>query len=354
MGIWAEALALIGEITDRVDLLYEASNKISQTIDAEEEEDPYLWYSHGMCLNAFGRYYKDNDYFYQAIEKFQYGLSLDRTCHRLWHMIAQTYSYVGKEEDDIDAFEKAVRFSAKALGSQFNSFYLFNHAFALANLGEMKDHQALLEQAASHYEHLLNIQKNALYIHPEWLFHYATTLDLLGDYHEEESYYLKSIEILSQVLMVDPDFSHIHHRLSLAFSHLGELKGEVEYFHRAIHHSRVAVKNEEENDQAIVDWGVTLINLAQHLHFSEEIDPLYNEAEHKLTQAAKLGNQQAYYHLGCLYSLLGQYEKAMHFIDKSHQSKTLPSVEEMLDDEWLEGLRMTSYFQEFLSYLERK
>lgn len=354
MGIWAEALALLGEMTDNVALLYEAQHKITRAVEDVEEEDPLLWYSFGMCMNAFGRYFKDNDYFYQAIEKFQYGLSLDRTCHRLWHVIAKTYAHVGKEEDDQDAFEKAVRFSAKALAGQFNSSYIFSYAFALSNLGEMKEDKELLERAATYYEHLFNLQKNALYTHPEWLFHYATTLDILGDYHDEESYYLKSIEILSQVLMVDPDFPHIHHRLSLAHSHLGELKGETEYFYRAIHHSRIAVKNDEENDQIIVDWGVTLINLAQHLHLSEEIETLYFEAEHKLIQAARLGNQQAFYHLGCLYSLLGQYEKAIFFINKCHQVNALPNLEEILEDEWLDGLRDTEYFHQFLSYLERK
>ncbi len=154
---------------------------------------------------------------------------------------------------------------------------------------------------------------------------------------------------LSHVLMVDPDFPKIHHRLALAFSHLGELGNELEHFYRALHHFRLATKHEEENDQIILDWGVTLINITQNLHDAQETPLFYQEAEHKLTAAAKLGNEQAYYHLGCLYSLLEQYERSMHFIEKSHACKSLPPIDEVLDDEWLDGLRATSLFQNFLS-----
>lgn len=354
IAIWAEALAMVGELTDRVDLIYEAENKISEAIELSEEDDPDIWYSYGMCLNSFARYFGDIDYFYQAIEKFQYGLSIDRTCHRHWYAVAKAYVSVGEEEDDIDSYEKAVRFYAKALGLHSCSFYIFDYAFALSRLGEMKEDQKILELAVSQFEQALHIQKNALYFHPDWLFHYAEALDILGDFYEYEAYYLKSIEILSHVLMVDPDFPTIHHRLALAFSHLGELMNNLEYFYRAVHHFRLAAKHEEDNDQMILDFGVTLINLAQHLHDPEETDALYLEADHKLMQAAKLGNQQAFYHLGCLNSILGHYDRAMHFLEKSYATKTLPAIDELLDDEWLDGLRNTSPFQEFLSHLKKR
>lgn len=354
LAIWAEALAMVGELTDRVDLIYEAQNKISEAVDRTEEDNPDIWYSYGMCLNSFARYFCDTDYFYQAIEKFQYGLSIDRTRHNHWHAIGKAYAAVGEAEEDIDAFEKAVRFFAKALDLNGNTLYTFDYAFALSRLGEMKEDQKMLELAVAKFEHALSIQKNAIYLHPEWLFHYAAALDTLGDFYEDEAYYLKSIEVLSHVLMIDPDFPKIHYRLALALSHLGELMSDLDHFYRSIHHFRLASKYEEENDQIILDFGVTLINLAQNLQDSQEIEALYLDADHKLTQAAKLGNQQAFYHLGCLNSILGHYDRSMHFIEKAHTCKTLPSIEELLEDDWLEGLRSTSLFQEFLSQLEKR
>jgi tetratricopeptide (TPR) repeat protein len=351
LAIWAEALALMGELTDRIDLLYEGQNKITEALDISNEEDPDIWHSYGNCLFSWGVYFEDLDYYYQAIEKFQEGISLDRTRHQDWYAIAKTYAAVGDADDDIDAFEKAVRFYAKAVDLKPRSSYYFEYALALSSLGEMKRDQTVLRQAQAFFEYTLQVQKNALYIHPEWLYHYAVTLDLLGDCNVDENMYQKALEMLSQVLMIDPDFPLIHYRIGLVYSHLGEAIGESDYFHRAIHHYRLALKHEEEYDFAILEWGTTLINIGQHTFDKDVADQCHREAEHKLIQAARLGNQQAFYQLGCLYSLLTQYDKSLYYIQKSHEVKSLPLLEDLMEDDWLEGLRLTAPFQEFLSHL---
>lgn len=353
MATWAEALALIGELTERLDFIYEAQNKISEAVDLSEEDDPEIWHSYGMCLNSFGRYFGDIDYYFQAIEKFQFALSTDRTSYKNWYAIAKTYAIISDAESDIDSCEKSVRFFSKAIDLRPSTFYILDYALALSKLGDMKQDEKCLTSSVAEFERVLSIQKNAIYLHPDWLFHYASALDMLGDFHEDEAYYLRSIEIFSHVLMIDPDFPEIHHRLALAFFHLGELMSELDHFFRSVHHFRMASKQEEENDQIILDWGVTLISLAHHVHDTQEAEQLYRDAEHKLTHAAKLGNQQAFYHLGCLNSILGQYERAMAFMEKSHASKALPPLEEIMEDEWLDGLRATSFFQEFISHIEK-
>ncbi|MGE5195741.1 MAG: hypothetical protein ACM3JI_00225, partial [Anaerolineae bacterium] len=211
-----------------------------------------------------------------------------------------------------------------------------------------------LEQALCEFERSLSIQKNATYVHPEWLFQYACALDMMGNFYDEDSYYLRAIEIFSHVLTVDPEFSEVHHRLALAFSHLGELQGEMENFYRSLHHYRLAAKHDDENDQLILDWALTLINAAQQAEEASEADQCYREAEAKLTQAALLGHPAAYYHLGCLYCLLKQQENALHFLEKAALFDCLPSIEEILEDEWLEDLKATADFNEFLARLEKK
>ncbi len=353
LGIWAEALAVLGEISERIDLLYEAENKISDAIQLGSEL-PEVWYSYGICMHAMGTYFNDSDFYFQAIEKFQEGLSIDRTRHRLWHALALTYSQIGKNDEDTESLEMAHRFFSKAVNLHQSSFYLFDYAFALSKLGELTHEQKWLEQSVSYFERALNTQKNAIYIHPEWLFHYACTLDALGDFYEEEAVYTKAIEIFSHVLTIDPDFPGVHHHIALTFSHLGEFTGEIEPFYRSIHHYRLSSKHEEENDKVLLDFGLTLISLSQYTADPAEADQLYREAEHKLVQTAKLGNVQAYYHLGCLYSLLGQYDKALRFIEKSDEFESLPPMDELLQDDWLEGLRNTADFREFLYNLEKR
>jgi hypothetical protein len=74
----------------------------------------------------------------------------------------------------------------------------------------------------------------------------------------------------------------------------------------------------------------------------------------KLLTAAKLGNEQALYPLACLHSILGHYETSLMLLEKARVAKSLPPLEELLDDEWLDGLRHTPEFQEFLSILAPK
>lgn len=352
-AIWGEALALLGNYTERLDLIYDAQNKIATALEMDEN-NPEVWYSDGICMQALGHYFNDSDYYYQAIERFQEGLSIDRTCHRHWHAIGWTYSLLGELEDEPENLELSLRFFQKAIDIHSSTYYLFDYAAALSKLGEITHQQSWLEQASEQFERLLNVQKNAIYLHPDWLFQYACTLDALGDFHEEESYYQRAIEILSHVLIIDPDFHLVHHRLGLTLSHLGELTDESDYFYRAIHHYRLSMKNDEENDAILIDWGVALINIATYSHDSSDSDQFFRSAETKIQAAMGLGNLQAYYHLACLYSLQNQCEQGMHCLTKARSYDALPPLDELLQDQWLDNLRSTGEFQEFLTKLEKK
>lgn len=351
--IWAEALALLGQFTERIDLLYEAENKIVEALDLCED-NPETWYSYGMCLCCFGQYFQDSDYYFQAIEKFQEGLSIDRTSLKLWHALGRTYVIAGSMSFETDCVEQSLKFFHKALHLGTSSTLHVDFAQALAKLGEMTHEKEYFEQAIYHFETGLSLQKNVLYSHPDWLFAYASTLDDLGDFYDEEIYYLKAIELFTHVLMVDPELPYAHHKLAQALCHLGELSGVLDPFYRAIHHLRLALKHEEDNDFVILDWGIALINISQYTPIITECDQFLQEAEQKIIQAAKLGNLQAYYQLSCLYSLMRKYDKAMVFLCKADQAKVLPPLDELLDDEWLEALRCTSDFREFLFHLENK
>ncbi|NGX40069.1 MAG: Photosystem I assembly protein Ycf3 [Chlamydiae bacterium] len=345
---WGEALAMLGKATERLDLIYEAENKVTEAIQLCEEH-PDAWYSLGVCFSALGSYFHDQDHFYQAIEKFQIGLSIDRTYDHIWHEIAKTYVEIGTLEGEIFPIMQSIKFFKKALLLAPSSTRHVDYAMALAKLGEMSHEKPYLDEAIDHFEVALSLQRNAMYLHPDWYFSYASTLDLLGDFYEEEKYYTRAIEIFSHVLMVDPDFPQIHHRLAQAFCHLGELMGEVDSFYRAIHHLRFALKRDEDNDHIILDWGIAMVNISQHTIVSTDVEPLMLEAEQKMTKAAKLGNLHAYYYLSCLNSLMKKNDHAMHFLIKAEHYNALPPLEELLSDEWLEDLRSTSEFFSFLA-----
>jgi tetratricopeptide (TPR) repeat protein len=135
---------------------------------------------------------------------------------------------------------------------------------------------------------------------------------------------------------------------------LGHHTSESEFYKRAISFYRLALRQDEENDQIWLDWGLCLIHLAHHTLDVDFMNQLYGDAEQKISRAGQLGNGSAYYCLACLYSILGRTNEAMEFIGKSLTARALPPIDEMLDDEWLDNLRDTDSFAQFLNALEAK
>ncbi|MES2200151.1 MAG: hypothetical protein V4489_08300 [Chlamydiota bacterium] len=354
LATWGEALALTGELTENIELIHSGQAKLDEALDIDSSV-PSTWRAFGESFNSLGKYFDDQDYYYQAIEKFQTGLSIDRTEHELWMATGNTYLLIGKMLEDTVTLKKALYFMEKATDLQPHiSHYHFTKAHCLSKLGEISREETYLEASINTFEKALSLQKNAIYLHPNWLFEYAKALDLYADFFDEEQHYHKAIEIFLHVLMINPEFSKIHHHLGLTYSHLAELSGEIQNFYRALHFFRLAAKREEDNDQILVDLAVTFINIAQHTGDTAEIVSCYQEAESKLFLAVQAGSLQAYYQLACLYSLLNDAEKSIIFLAKTNSFSALPSIEDILEDEWLDHVRRSDSFKEFLLSLEKK
>ena len=348
LTVCVEALSFLGAHFDRLDLIQEGQNKVTEAIK-KMGVTPEILFSFGNTLFAFGKYFHDLDYFYQAIEKYQEGLSIDRTCHKLWFSLGHTYALVGKIENDSTLLERANKFFIRAINLQTDSNYYYAYGCSLANLGEITQDKNTLELSLIQFKQAFDLQKNAVYLHPEWLFQYALALDLAGDLFDDEKQYIKAIEILKRVLLLDPDFPDVHYKIALAYFHLGELTEESEVYKRGLSHFKIAYQENEENEQLLLDWALTLIHLGEITPSEEERLSLWQEAEYKLIQAVKLGETESYYHLACLYSLMRYYEKAMHFLEKGEQLDALPPLDELLEDSWLENLRQTELFRSFIS-----
>ncbi|NGX56031.1 MAG: hypothetical protein K1060chlam5_00265 [Candidatus Anoxychlamydiales bacterium] len=352
IGQWSESLALLGASTNRLDLILDAESKIVSATDQNPQESS-LWHAYGICMVALGIYYNDIDYDYFAIEKFQNGLSVDRTDAELWYETANAHAKIGRDQEHSDMLERAVKFYQKAIDLKpACPILLFDYAKALTHLGEITSNEKTLKEAIVKYETALALQKNAILQHPDWLFYFGVALDLLGDLTEKESYYKKAIEIFNSVLLVEPDFPKIHYRLSLCFSHLLETETKLEYLQRANTSFNLAIKQDPEDDEVWLEWGLMLISFAnENLSFSEKNDYLLN-AEQKISKSGSLGNPHAYYHLACLYSLTNRFDEAMELLNKANKLDVLPPIDEILEDEWLENLRSQEMFTEFLYNLE--
>jgi len=349
--IWAQALAFLGMHTEKLELLHQAQSKLDALFESFDPT-PNMYYAYGMSMMAFAAYFHDIDYHYQAIERFQEGLSLNRSHHGLWFGMGKANIAAGLLDADEKNFERGCRFFERALNLKITSSYHYEYGFCLLNYAQLMHDEKAAATAVQEFEKAISMQKNVAYQHPNWLFHYAISLDFLADFQENDALYAKSLDLLNHILMSKPDFPNIHAQLALTFSHYAELVSEPEIFDRAFHHYRIAHLNDKENDQIILDWGVTLMNLADLLENHVDSDQHLREAEYKFIQAARLGNAHAYYSLACLYALMGNADRSFYFLEKAYHFDALPPLEELLEDEWLETIRESSAFHHLIEKIE--
>ncbi len=358
---WAEALALLGAYSNRLELILEAEKKIKEVlekkINAEEFE---LYFAYGICLNAFAHYYEDANYHEKAILQIKKGLKLSPLSAELWHELANTELKIGLEYEDNDIFKKAVKHFTKALDLKpLCPNLTYDFGCLLLEIGEREENQQALEEAKRYLENTLKNQKDALLNYPQWLFTYGRILDLLGDcYDEENSYYKKALNAFQNVLLINPDYPKVHFHIGLCLSHLGEFSYEKSYYEQAISFYKLALKQNEEDDNSYLEWGLALINLGQMI-LDKTCDKnkaigYFQEAEQKILKAGALGNQQAYYHLGCLYALLNRAQEALSLLAKAHQNEVLPPLEELMEDDWLDNLKHLSSFKDFIQIVEKE
>lgn len=349
-AVWVEALATLGILTEKLEPIYEALGKIEPLI--EKVENTETFFAYGMCFHAMGAYYKDLDYYYQALEQFQEGLSINRNKHRLWYAMALSSFAAAELDHEEKSYDRSLHFFEQALNLKKLSVYHSHYAMCLLKYGEIMHDKETISHAVYNFEQALGHQKNAAYLHTDWIFSYACALDLYAGFEENDALYTKAIDLLSHILMSKPEFPHIHFQLALTYSHYAELVNEPDLFHRAIHYYRIAHQKEKENDQIILDWALTLVNLGDLIEREHVSDELYREAEHKMIEAAKLGNTHAYYALSCLYSVIGDLDNSLRLLEKAKVFEALPPPEELLEDEWLENVRETEGFRIFLESLE--
>jgi tetratricopeptide (TPR) repeat protein len=224
-------------------------------------------------------------------------------------------------------------------------------------LAEIRQQASYVEMAIEKFERALKqpIQVGeGEEVDLEWIYNYGCAFDLLGDLKEEPCYFEKAIQVLTQILQLDPNYTLARYNLALALSYLGEAMFEVEHYHKAIEHFQFLLDQDPEDEMMHLDFGMSLTNLGlliYDINHPERSQALYRQAENHLMQAAALGNTQAYYQLAGLYSITEHYDHAMHYLERAQFCGTLPGIEDVLHDEWLEGLRQIPSFWQFINEL---
>lgn len=361
LSYWGQALMLYGANTENVEKIREAQQKILLSLEIDPESVD-TWYYYGACLIELGRYFGEDEYYLEAIEKFQYGLKLKKNEPMLWYGLALAHYAIGDMRSDAHWIEKAAQIFSKVheVGGQHLRQFWNDWGVSLMKLAELTNEKNYVESAIDKFENAIGRKLEDIDVYeidPEWLYNYGCALDFLGDFNEDIGCYEKAIIALSKALQMDPEYMHARYNLALAFAHLGELAMDVDCFHKSIENFQLLLSHDSEDEMGWNDYGLTLMHLSQLIYDPSRPDQtqkLYEVAEGKLMQAVALGCTQSYYNLACLHSLTGNYPMAMHFLERSDAAGVLPPIDDILHDEWLEGLRHTVSFRNFISHFPNK
>lgn len=357
---WAEAEIVYGIYNERIDCLKQAQIRIENCLRIEDN-NPEAWFIYGTCLNEIGRYFSEPSYFFQAIEKFKYGLHLNPQDVMLTQGIGIAYHALGDMKNDDSLIELSIIYCEKAVQlSKVVAPQLLNDwGVSLMKMTEITGKKEYLEEAVDKFEKALAFidEDNPDSFDAEWLYNFGCALDFLGDFYDDSHYYEKAIHVLNKFLHFEPSYVHAHYNLASAYSHLGELVGDVDCFHKAIEHFQKYLSEDNEDEVVWNDYGLTLLHLADLLH-----DPTlpnlsqvcFAQAEEKFLHAVSLGNSQAFYHLACLYSQIEHFPQAFYYLEKAELKGALPPTEEIIEDERLEKLRQTAQFRAFISSISSR
>lgn len=360
LGLWGEAEMIYGMQTEKLELLRSAEQKIMQSIK-QIPDNPHIWALYGTCLNELGRYFNDESYYVQAIEKFQHGLSLSENDPLLWYGLAISFFSLGEYWNDSQQIENSVRSYQKVFdfGGQHFSQFWNDWGVALMKLSELTNDKTYLEYAIQKFEHMIKLQDDGTLnkCEAEWLYNYGCALDFFGDFCEDVSYYEKAVVVLTQALQMEPHYTNARYNLAVTLSHFGEAASDLDSLQHSVEHFKILLTQDPEDEMAWNDCGLALLNIAELIHESsrpEKSKYYYDESEQKFLHALALGCTHTYYNLACLHSLLHNYPSALHYLEKADLAGTLPCLDDMLHDEWLENLVETPQFRQFISHISLK
>jgi tetratricopeptide (TPR) repeat protein len=355
----AEALMLLGVYREDLSLLNQAKEKIVVALEVSPELIE-IWLAYGQCLFEMGKYFQDENYFRQAVQKFEYGLTLNDTKPSLWYGLSRAVFAIAELKKDEQAATWAIECANKACSFRKSlPLYWSNWAVCLLLMGEISQHRHYIESAIEKLENSMALMErdddNFLYL--ETLYHYGYALDFLADFDLDSQGYEKAIDVLKLVIEKEPSYNQARYALASALVHVGELNDDAESLQEAFMHLERLFDEDSEDLVVIADMGVVLLNLA---YLSKDtgrphIEEYFLEkAEEKFSLSASLGGCHSYYYLACLYSMRHRYDVAMHFIEKAENFDVLPSLDDLMHDQWLEGLRNTEVFNNFIQRLKTK
>lgn len=355
LSLVVKGLILLGSMEERLDCLYKAQELAKESLKGRST-DSALRCLYGDALCAQGHYFGDLAPFRQATEQYARALAADPG-HVGAHLgMAQASYALGAARQEPAFLEKAARHLKRAteLDSQCADAWS-TWALVLLKWSEITDQREEAVQAIGHLQRALSLTGGIADTPDlELLFNYGCALDYLGGFGEDEEPHRQAVEVLTRVINEKSGESLTHFHLALAWFHIAELTADLDEYRQAMENFELAASLDPEEDLVWDEWGCALLHLAQIVadpSHPERAQSLRLSAEEKFRRAAILGRAEAYYHMAWVYCLAGDNEQALEALRRAHTRGALPSIEQLLHDEWLAELREQPEFAAFVASL---
>ena len=223
-------------------------------------------------------YYRLNQH-YEAIDAYEWAVSIDPTLTSAWNNLGAAYGDTGQLSKAIVAYKRALSIDPE-------------HLEAWNNLGIVYGKTDQISKAIDAFQHALDID-------PE----YAEAWNNLGVAYKETDQISKAIDAFQNAIRIDNEHA-------LAWNNMGDAYGELGRYNEAIDAYRQAIRIDPEYATAWNNLGVAYANLG-----------LYNEAIDAYRQAIRIDPEHAnaWQNLAIAYYLSGNSTAALEVVQTLRQ-----------------------------------
>lgn len=357
LACYADAVMHLAILQESFELFKEAEACFLESL----KKDPL--FPDAICLLGqlyihLGKYLGDPIHLQKAIDQFRIGISSYPESFHFWHGLATAHFAMGELKNEEKYFERAAKYSGHAVAIGGDLPQIWNDwGIALMKWGEASQESTYIALAVQKFENAITSsgRKSDMPPDPEWFYNLGSCLDWLGDFEMNPEHFERSISVLTKLLEQFPEMIQASYNLGLAYYHLGDTLGEVEPLEKSIELLESVVKRDEEDDAALADLGITYLTLGDILLESASAEKgrsSLERAELFLRKALSLGSVRVNYFLACLHALKGEEEAAIDYLRRAKKGGSLPSYDDLQEDSWLDSIRHTAAFQEFMKGIQ--
>jgi tetratricopeptide (TPR) repeat protein len=260
--------------------------------------------------------------------------------------------WLSEKIDEIDALYDTVKQSGIEEARQNLAYALNDWGVNLGNLAKTKEGQ----EAEDLFKEAVEKFAKALEIKPDFHIAYNNWGTYLGNLagqkagREAEDLFKEAFDKYARALEIKPDFHIAYHNWGTYLGNLAGLKegkDAEDLFKKAFEKYARALEIKPDNHDTYKNWGANLLRLAVKKEGREK-EKWLGMAIEKLGEAEKIREGAGAYNLACVYSLKGDMEESLRWLEKSLKLSIAPPRKHIEQDTDLEPVRKNPRFNQLM------